>query len=217
MANMFALTLFALMGLMLFAIPHSADATLEGSPHDFSTDHYGFALSSCEFCHPRHSEDETAAAVWRRTRKERISFNIYDPIANETSRSRPGTSSLICLGCHDSAVGRNIHVWEQGSLKRLPLKSNCIAYRTINGMDYTSEHPVGFVFVEASRSLVKHGVPSHVFMPAFGSNSTGYGFKLDGTEGTFECITCHDVHDNDKGSFLRAPKGTICMDCHQNR
>jgi len=214
---MFALTSVILMGLLFFTVPHSANAGLEGSPHDFSSGDYEFAFSPCEFCHPRHSEIETVTATWVKTREERKIFNIYDPIEDKRSRSRPGTSSLICLSCHDSTVGRNIQIWEQGSLKQLPLKSNCIAYRTINGKDYISEHPVGFVFVEASRSLVRHGVPSHVFMPEFGSNSTGYGFKLDGTEGTFECITCHDVHSNDKGAFLRAPRATICVDCHQNR
>ena len=222
---MFRLLFYFLTAVVLQAIYEPAHAGLEGSPHDFSTGTDEYGLAACEYCHTRHSDGAIVVPMWERTTGELRTFNVYNPVEEQDSTSGPGVNSLICVGCHDAVTGRSIRVWKRDEDKgfpwddeRIPWNSICFnTSRTMNGRDVGNEHPVGFVFVDSSRNFVKHGVPDHVFMPEFGSDSTGYGFKLYGSRGTFECTTCHDVHDNDRGYFLRAPKGTICTDCHQKK
>lgn len=216
---------------VLFACNALGEVT--GSRHDLSIEG-NEKVSPCDYCHTPHlSESIKVQAEWDLAATYNgNSFTIYGMTATgDTIPDALGPNSLVCLGCHDGIIAENIEVWRKSDDWQLPWSANCITQRSLNGRDYVDEHPVGFRFRE---DPLAHGVPIDVFKPIFGIDSTGYGFELYGTSGIFECATCHDAHDDEIGLkppparigfarergasyFLRAPRATICTDCHQNK
>jgi len=219
---------------MTVLIACNAFGEVIGSSHDLSEGGTS-KVSPCDYCHTPHLNTSIEVnAEWNLAASDNgnISFAIYGMTATgDTIPDALGPNSLVCLGCHDGAIAKNIEAWRKVDDWRLPWSANCITQRTINDRDYVDEHPVGFRFGE---DPLAHGVPIDVFKPIFGIDSTGYGFELYGTWGIFECATCHDAHDDETGMkppaarigyvvrrgpsyFLRAPRATICTDCHQNK
>jgi len=224
-----ALTAFA--GAIFQAF--QASATIEGTPHDLSFKGKTI-IASCEYCHPRHGRDDGddgLSPAWiteeQKGEEKKKGFGLYDagPPAGGL-----GPTSLICLGCHDGAIAKLIQIDLQGSLDEELLmlrRESALVPSAFFPGDSGASHPVGFKFVE-NGPQAGHGVPMAVFKPPFGVDLMRRGFTIYGDEGTFECTTCHDPHNNLSGQtakrgsaecrrscfFLRAPRASICSDCH---
>lgn len=223
------LALTALAGAMFQAF--QASASIEGSPHDLSLINGEGRIASCEYCHPRHGRedgDERISPAWikgePRVKQEKEGFGLYNA---GPSAGGLGATSLLCLGCHDGAIAKLIQMdafYRNEELAALEVASGPSAF--FPG-ELLTTHPVGFKFME-NGPQVRHGVPMAVFKPPFGVDLMRRGFTIYGDEGTFECTSCHDPHNNLPGetagmgsckrrgscNFLRAPRASICSDCH---
>ncbi len=111
----------------------------------------------------------------------------------------PGSTSLICLGCHDGSVATNLH----GNSAMVIGKDN----------NLTNHHPVGFNY-EAVASMDREiRSPDMAYLTA----NTTVRDHLYGP-GYMECGTCHSVHNtgNSGESLLWRSdvQSRLCLTCH---
>jgi predicted CXXCH cytochrome family protein len=111
-----------------------------------------------------------------------------------TYASAPGSSSLVCLGCHDGSVALNI----------------------IGRDNYLgNHHPVGFDY-DAVRSVDKEIRPADI---AYLTQTTTVRDHLYGAgNARMECGTCHSVHNaGNSGETLlwrSDASSKLCLACH---
>lgn len=222
-----ALTAYA--GAVLQAF--SAVASIQGSHHDLAIDGE-IEASPCEFCHPPHVRnelDDRMSTVWindvPKENDKAEQFNLYD--ARPTPSRVLGPTSLICLGCHDGTIAKIIRTDSRSAATKPRLQEEVFTLSAFYPINAGADHPVGFIYQD-DPSPGGHGVPVAVFKPPFGMDSMRRGFTIYGDEGSFECTTCHNPHDNMSGQtankgtakrggssfFLRGPLQTFCNDCH---
>jgi len=227
--------IFALL-LMLPMIANSGSVV--GSKHDLSNSNfYGpFAGSStqvCVFCHTPHSSNSDLvdagganAPIWNRKITNMGVFTLYDSIAGT-----PSSISLACLSCHDGAsgMGRVSAVGPidahnvinasgsglTGDSGETPSCGACHPFARPSGSgtypsttwqigpDLTDDHPISINYAAS----FAHNPEEFLSHPI-------NGLKL--FEGLIECATCHNVHDNDNGLFLRTSNmgSGVCKSCH---
>jgi predicted CXXCH cytochrome family protein len=93
------------------------------------------------------------------------------------------------------------------------------------GMGLTSVHPINFTYNAALAAQTKDLVTPTTSALAIsgstlGGSATGIlpagGGWLPLYNGTMQCATCHDVHDNTINDFLRTDNSTsgLCLACH---
>ena len=111
----------------------------------------------------------------------------------------PGSTSLMCLGCHDGSVAINLY----GNAPTLIGKDN----------NLSNHHPIGFNY-DAVASVDREIRPAD--MAYLTTNSTVRD-HLDGP-GYMECGTCHSVHNtgNSGESLLWRSdfRSSLCLTCH---
>ena len=198
----------------LMLISGSASAlTIVGSNHDLSftgTDDPGAGLSLdgiCIYCHaPHNANTGTAAPLWNRT-SYTASYTMYSNAAsiNMTIQAAPDAFSAACLSCHDGVQALD-------SLINLPYKyvaattGNFISWGGVD-TDLSNDHPISVVYDNTqdtefydAATVIGDGLP---LFTGTGSNQV-------------ECATCHDVHDDANGYFLRLTNdaSSLCLTCH---
>ncbi|OGU14685.1 MAG: hypothetical protein A2076_08230 [Geobacteraceae bacterium GWC2_53_11] len=215
-------------------------ATIVGSKHDLSFGAAGGGPKAeaqtqvCIFCHTPHNAVQ-AVPLWNRNAGAAAStYKLYTSSASlshakGTSSSLDATSiSLFCLNCHDATVaqlGSRVNkqgaagtamaaaaVWTGGDATTGALNIGA-------GGDLTNDHPIGFAYPEtdatnrlesAAQALVKvkanKGAAPESAAIFFGPQSN-----------RMECASCHLVHDNSNGSFLRTTNAAsaLCTSCHR--
>lgn len=144
-----------------------------------------------------------------------------------------GGVSLLCMSCHDGVVAMNAYSQTTGSSLN---KGANGANRNITSTagfkgNMNNHHPMGFVYsaVQAKDKEIASAntiiVPSDADIASHATVLTGtvtIGDLLYGGAGgaTFECVTCHDVHNtaNATGAerFLWRSnnKSNFCLTCH---
>lgn len=180
-------------------------AIVLGSKHDMSQ--RGGTLSACQYCHTPHLRDHEAvigAPLWNREMPDAGTYSLYGDgrTLADTVVGEPGPNSLTCLSCHDGSIAlESVLIGSSDAVTSLDEGDNPNANL---GTDLSNEHPVGFDFVSGNA-----GVPD-ILDP----------FKLYNDGVRFECATCHDPHDTDTDDtvqFLRAPRTSMCTDCHSEK
>ncbi len=207
-----------------------------GSKHDLSVSNFYGGSSSgasdriCVFCHTPHSAnnellasgDSTQAPIWNRRVTDIGAFTLYDD-----SPGSPSSVSLACLSCHDgvSSMGRvsavgvaDVHNVINASGSGLggedPSCGACHPFARGDsgtypsttwqiGADLTDDHPISINYAA-----------SFAHKPGEFHSEPINGVKLFG--GKVECASCHNVHDNDNGLFLRTSNVSsgLCKSCH---
>jgi predicted CXXCH cytochrome family protein len=158
----------------------------------------------CIFCHTSHAGN-TRAPLWNRE-ESRVVYNLYDSSTLYSTPGQPDGASKLCLSCHDGtiALGKVLsHNKEfamfDASMGRIPRTR-----RSHLGSDLSDDHPVSFnpyPAVNASSQLVH---PSSFDPVRYDLN------------GSIQCTTCHDPHDNRFTKFLVKDdrNGALCKTCH---
>ena len=195
-------------------------AQVGGTAHDMTTNgNYdnsgnGTEAQVCVYCHTPHKAAGVGGPLWNR--KNGIAadgFTTYGATqAGTVANTTVGAQSLACLSCHDGTIATD-------SIYNAPGKGDVNGSWTSDsdaipdtsyayiGQGLKDDHPVSIEYVAGLAGLAT--VPANGLI----------GGKMPLYGGQVECASCHSVHDNDLGSFLRvdAAGSDICTACHESR
>lgn len=151
----------------------------------------------CLPCHTPHNAKTSSQLLWNHAETEQT-FTMYKNTAGQPS----GTSKL-CLSCHDGVTALDSYGDNVGSV--VVTGSHNI------GTDLTNDHPIGIAYPTNRPTSFRD--PS-----TFAPGINGRPIKLVTTDGIakVECSSCHNVHNNGLGDFLRVPiqESYLCLQCH---
>ncbi len=139
---------------------------------------------------------------------------------------QPGGVSLLCLSCHDGSVGVNQYGWYNNQSSHNAGVAEPMDGRALIGSlgDLTNHHPIGFNYDDVAN--VDHEIRlSSVLIPAQPTYAGGvkpegpvYIADLLSTDGMFECVSCHDVHNTKNGgnkfTWVDDTNSNFCFTCH---
>ena len=177
---------------------------ISGTAHDFSGSGYG-STEICIFCHTPHNASTTVngAPLWNHE-VTTATFTLYTSPTFDATNSQPDGASKLCLSCHDGTVAIDSYGGNTGT--------NFMTGTALIGTDLSNDHPVTFTY-DAALATTDGGL----FDPT--TTNSGLGGTIDQDllfNHSLECASCHDVHDDTFGSFLRISNGSsaFCLTCH---
>ncbi|MEI8290408.1 MAG: cytochrome c3 family protein [Verrucomicrobiota bacterium] len=209
---MFTLLASAILGGGLVAM---AAGSITGTPHDLSGKGWG-TTELCKYCHTPHLAQSAtltggAAPLWNHQSTVQ-SYTLYSSATFLGSSTQPGPQSKLCLSCHDGTVAidsyANAGIIQSGTHTMISLGASTNLIGASGSL--TSDHPISFVYNGALATADKHlNTPPSLNYADAGSQLPLYAGKL-------ECATCHAVHDNTYGKFLRIANtgSAMCRTCH---
>ncbi len=188
----------------------------------------------CVYCHTPHASNVefTGAPLWNKPATG-TTFTMYGAsaegvpghtIAGTATDPSPTGATLACLSCHDGVSAINSVVNAPGS-GRYNTSGVLIGYQNPNYIermgtgnvrsvgaygDLTNDHPVSIPYVEGAASLKPKDTP----VTGWNRASTINDLLRDGK---VQCVSCHDPHYPNQGTFLRASNGgsELCKTCHE--
>ncbi|MEN8155445.1 MAG: cytochrome c3 family protein [Bacteroidota bacterium] len=177
---------------------------IAGSAHDMGGELWNASGEICILCHTPHNAVTTEAVLWNHGVTVSAFTTYTSGTLNGTVTAPDGTSKL-CLSCHDGTVGLEDFGGAGGV-------ANLISGSALVGLDLSNDHPVSITYTTATASA-----DGGLFDPS--TTTSGLGSTIDADmlfSGSLECASCHDVHDNSNGSFLRLANTTsaLCLTCH---
>lgn len=198
-----------LLSAALVLVATSAFAGITNSKHDFSSTGGSAAYNNaaagtqiCIYCHTPHNA-KVSALLWNRNAGT-ATLTVYNKSVSGTLQLNAitaiGTTSTLCLSCHDGTVGVDSYASNAGS-KVISTSSN------LSG-DLTNDHPIGFAYGSTSADTDIVAAGGTTPLPLFVNGSL---------TDSMECATCHDVHGkNNVAKFLRIDNAgsNLCKNCH---
>ncbi len=213
----------ALILLMAAAVAYAN--TVVNSKHDMRNFVAGETSTQvCVYCHTPHQSTLANAQdpLWNHSVTLETVYGVYSSSTFNATATDIGTGnvgagtqnvSLLCMGCHDGTTAVN-------SLYKQPLDgtsgvaiSLTSASSAYLGTNLTDDHPVNFAY-DAALVAADGGT---------GLNTPVATNRVDNTvpwiplfTSTVQCGSCHNVHDNQYGPFLRATNvgSGLCLRCH---
>jgi len=182
-------------------------AQITGSKHDFSGNAWNTSGQICIVCHTPHNADLTVATapLWNHDITSVAAYTLYSSATLDATVGQPGNESKLCLSCHDGTVAlENFGGTTSGT--------NFITGSALVGTDISDDHPISFVY-DAALAAADGGLHD----PATTSSGLGSTISDDMLFASrMECASCHDVHDNVNGMFLRINNAgsALCLTCH---
>jgi len=203
---MFRKSLFVLVVLLgLLALPEwksPAFAGIVGTPHDLSSKGWG-TTQVCIFCHtPHNAAAVPGAPLWNHA-VTMATFSTYSSSTLNAVLGQPTGNSKLCLSCHDGTVAVDSYANNSGSHMMDPGGAKV-------GTDLTNDHPISFVY-DAALATADGGLKTPV-----NDKFVDAASMLPLFSAQLQCATCHSVHDNSKGKFLRMLNtgSSLCLACH---
>lgn len=202
--------------------------TIVGSPHDFKNSGWTSDNQICVACHTPHNSDTTVttAPLWNHAITQ-STFTMYSrSTINGTIGSAPGGVSLLCLSCHDGTVAVDSFGGATGTTTMDQLNPAAVL-----GTDLSNDHPISITFnaTTAAADGALHDPTTTSVTIGTGGDKTKTGTITDVmlSNGTVQCSSCHDVHNNFVASpsaapgdpgypLLRVSKAgsALCLTCH---
>ena len=204
--------------------------TIAGSDHDFSTS--GWAGGQiCVPCHTPHKAitTVTGAPLWNHALSTVTSYTLYSSPTLNATVAQPGTSSKLCLSCHDGTVALNSFGGTTGSTFMSGGAKIGNAAQGATSSSLAAEHPIGFDYTTALATAdgsLKDPATANVTIGSGTQTRTGTIASTILFGGKMECSSCHDVHKMEgsapgSGILLRISgydadgRGSlICRTCH---
>jgi predicted CXXCH cytochrome family protein len=186
--------------------------TIVGSAHDFS----GQAWSGGQICVGCHAPHNTAtladAPLWNHT----LSTATYTVYASSTMNAvvgQPGSTSKLCLSCHDGTVAVNSFGGTVGTTFLSGTKNL--------GTALSTSHPIGITY-DAALVLADGALQATTAAVTIGSGTkTRVGTIQSNLLYTnkVECASCHDVHNTFTATTGKLAKvsmaaSALCTTCH---
>jgi len=175
----------------------SAMAQISGTDHDFSGRGWG-SNEICVFCHAPHNTNTTVAGapLWNHAVTTQT-FTLYSSPTLNATMSQPAGVSKLCLSCHDGLTAVDSFGTRTGT--------TFVTGQANIGTNLGNDHPIGFAYNAALIALDPGLKTPPTTLPRYGASAD-----------TLECATCHNVHSNTQGKFLRASNAAsaMCLSCH---
>lgn len=207
-----------------------------GSKHDLRALAGGTDERVCAFCHTPHHADVTSFSympLW----SHEVTAETFTQYFSQTfdgwlSIVDPVTGpSVLCMSCHDGAVAPDAYYGKAGSVT--PEGDAYGEYGIGLGGDMTNDHPIGFNYEDAMLDT-NNATPEIRDADADLTTVTDIAAQVghigtirnllfdddfDGTNETFTCASCHDVHNGPsvkEDYFLYADQNdsAFCRMCH---
>ena len=210
---------------------YAAPMTIVGSPHDMSNG----TGEICIYCHTPHNA-AIPIPLWNRVNPSPGEFTLYKTSATLTAATKASklsddSISLFCMSCHDGSIALSAVVnanddtnneMQYAAISPRAAYTSPLSDTNLKNLkrDLSNTHPIGFDYeaavVEDNGIRGSAGVLAEFALKAEGK-TTAQAF-LYGTEGkTFECASCHRVHDpGPSANFLRIEneQSALCLACH---
>ena len=144
--------------------------------------------------------------------------------------------SLLCMSCHDGVVAMNAYSQTTGSSEgkgNLTGVTTGITSTAGFKSDMNNHHPMGFVYATVQAKDKEIAAPTTVMVPSDAdissadpnrilTGTTTIGDLLYGSPAgaTFECVTCHDVHNTANATHAERflwrsnNQSNFCLTCH---
>lgn len=169
----------------------------------------------CVFCHTPHVPRQFVAAELWNHQQSSADYSLYSSDyltnLNYTAPNQPNARSKLCLSCHDGTVAIGA-VYNNGGPQTIGMQNNVTTMPALSpgnlGTSLANDHPVGYIFDNArDPELIARPWPWN----------TPVRLDPDASNGTVECITCHEPHDDTNPAFLRVPNtnAALCAFCHE--
>ncbi len=177
--------------------------SIVNTPHNLNN-YPGVSIPGNQVCLPCHTPHNALKSgeenvLWNHQETTQT-FTMYMATAGQ-----PEGPSKMCLSCHDGVTA----IDNYGSVTT---GSITITGSANLGTDLSNDHPIGIAYPTNEPTEYKN--PS-TFAPGIGG---GPGVRLVTINGAdrVECTSCHNVHNNGLGNFLRVPvqESYICLQCH---
>ena len=207
-----------LSAVMLAVIATSAmSGNIVGSKHDFSALAGVPNQQICIACHTPHNAATLAGApLWNHTLST-ATYTAYTSSTMNAATGAPGSTSKLCLSCHDGTVAVNSFGGASG------VAGSPITGSANLGTNLSDDHPIGIDYTPAV--VTADGA---LWDPATKTVTVGEGAKTkNGTinaimlfSSKVECASCHDVHNTftaDAGAKLvrvTTKSSQLCLTCH---
>jgi predicted CXXCH cytochrome family protein len=200
--------------LLLFAARSSSAGSITGSLHDFTASAWSGGRI-CVACHTPHKADTsiTDAPLWNHKNSTQT-YGLYSSATLNATMGQPGSTSKLCLSCHDGTVAVDSFGGATGT--------TMISAANNIGNSLADDHPIGFTYNAALASA-----DGSLYDPSTKTITIGSGAQTKtGTinavmlySGKMECSSCHDVHNTftvgTTGLTKMAQAGSqLCFACH---
>ena len=181
---------------------------ITGTPHDLTTNAWAITDQKCIFCHTPHNAKTTQLIPLWNHGATTTTFTLYQNTGTlNATMGQPAGTSKACLSCHDGTVALDSYGTSAGTA------ITKLAAGDIHnlGTSLADDHPISFLYDVALVTADKGGLIS----PVSASFVDGAS-KIPLFAGMMECASCHNVHDNTNGSFLRVSNtgSALCLKCH---
>lgn len=217
------ITLVALAAAALFVLAAPASAQIAGSKHDLSA-YTNTVLPAgfypCQACHAPHPMVGTVIADVPLGNREyapaAATYTTYTNTGGVTTGDPTGVD-LLCLSCHDGSVGTpNVEAFgvntagsfggaaQAGTNLIGALTGGPVTGNGAVGQDLSTSHPVSKTYTAAAGS----------YHPIVGSTVDNGTTSVPIYGGEVKCASCHNVHDQTNGYFLRLAPASLCSTCH---
>ncbi|MFC2116807.1 cytochrome c3 family protein [Bacteroidota bacterium] len=179
---------------------------IAGTSHDLSGETWNTGTDEiCITCHTPHNAAAVTGAVLWNHGVSGATFTTYTSGTLQGAIGAPDGTSLLCLSCHDGTVGLEDFGGAGGT-------TNLIAGAALVGTDLSNDHPISITY-----NTTTAGNDGGLYDPS--TANSGLGGTIDADllfSGNVECASCHDVHDNTNGNFLRISNAAsaLCLTCH---
>ena len=197
----------------------AAGTGIKGSQHDLRAWAYGSEPEICVTCHAPQNGN-TQVPRWNHAANG-VAFALYATPAMALAAVRPGSTSKLCMSCHDGTIAILVAVdaVRDGAFGSTDSTSSL-------GSNFGRSHPVGIVY-DASLTSANRGLRDPAMNTGSAGSGVGEASSIASTllrAGRVECASCHDVHNSstvaDPGSsknplikFSIAGSG-LCVQCH---
>lgn len=197
----------------------------------------------CIFCHTPHNGTGNLPLWNRNAPTQAANFQLYSGVGMANVSYKTFTSdsiSLFCMSCHDGSplggtmiynLPTTLPAAEKTALLNYAgqignsVQTNLQAFRT-SGLKST--HPINFPVSQANNTQPgANGAGDLAAVTTVGTgkalasaNNPGLNFPLykssRSLDSTFECSSCHSVHDDANTAFLRDTMAgsKLCLGCH---
>ena len=132
---------------VLAIVQYGMAQSISGTLHDFSGAAWNSTGELCIVCHTPHNGDNTVAdaPLWNHEITT-ATFTLYSGFDMDATVAQPGSSSKLCLSCHDGTVAlENFGATATGT--------NFITGSALLGTDLSDDHPISFTYDAALATL----------------------------------------------------------------
>lgn len=201
--------LLAVVGACFTQARSGQSASIVNTKHDMSTKPWNTTNTLCGVCHTPHNGKVGQPVLWNHT-VTTATFAVYSsPTMNAATGGQPSGTSKLCLSCHDGTVALE-------NFGTVTTGTNYVTGTARLGSDLSNDHPVSITY-NTALSTADPGL----YDPATKAwNGPTLPASTIASQMLFanvmECASCHDVHDNAWGKFLRKNNNgsQLCLTCH---